>query len=56
MRLGALNSGQVQVIDAIPPVNYAQVKNNPKLDVITRENPGVPRVLYLNSDTGISAT
>ncbi|UXY08907.1 ABC transporter substrate-binding protein [Kosakonia sp. ML.JS2a] len=53
VRLGALNSGQVQVIDAIPPVNYAQVKNNPKLDVITRENPGVPRVLYLNSDTGI---
>jgi peptide/nickel transport system substrate-binding protein len=27
------------VIDAIPPVNYAQVKNNPKLDVITRKTP-----------------
>ncbi|MCU5772273.1 ABC transporter substrate-binding protein [Erwiniaceae bacterium BAC15a-03b] len=49
VRLGALNSGQVQVIDAIPPVNYAQVKKNPKLTVVTRENPGIPRVLYLNT-------
>lgn len=48
VRLGALNSGQVQVIDAIPPVNFAQVKKNSKLEVITRDNPGVPRVLYLN--------
>ena len=49
VRLGALDSGQVQVIDAIPPVNFAQVKKNSKLEVVTRENPGIPRVLYLNT-------
>lgn len=52
VRLGALSSGQVQAIDAIPPVNAAQVKKNPRLEVITRENPGVNRVLYLNIARG----
>lgn len=52
VRLGALNSGQVQAIDAIPPVNYAQVTKNTRLQVITRENPGVNRVLYLNIAQG----
>lgn len=52
VRLGALNSGQIQAIDAVPPVNFKQVKNNPKLNVITHENPGVNRVLYLNTGKG----
>ncbi|EKT65079.1 ABC transporter substrate-binding protein [Providencia burhodogranariea] len=53
VRLGALNSGQIQVIDAVPPVNFKQVKNNPRLNVITQENPGVNRVLYLNTEKGV---
>lgn len=53
VRLGALNSGQIQAIDAVPPVNFKQVKNNPKLNVITYENPGVNRVLYLNTGKGV---
>lgn len=53
VRLGALNSGQIQAIDAVPPVNFKQVKSNPKLNVITHENPGVNRVLYLNTGKGI---
>ncbi|WP_369309432.1 ABC transporter substrate-binding protein [Providencia rettgeri] len=53
VRLGALNSGQIQAIDAVPPVNFKQVKNNPKLNVITHENPGVNRVLYLNTGKGV---
>lgn len=52
VRLGALNSGQIQAIDAIPPVNYAQVQKNDRLRVVTRENPGVNRVLYLNITRG----
>ncbi|HHG8771738.1 TPA: ABC transporter substrate-binding protein [Raoultella planticola] len=52
VRLGALNSGQAQAIDAIPPLNYAQVAKNPRLQVLTRENPGVNRVLYLNIAQG----
>lgn len=51
-RLGALNSNQVQAIDAVPPVNYAQVKANSHLTVSTKENPGVVRVLYLNTTKG----
>lgn len=53
VRLGALNSGQIQAIDAVPPVNFKQVKSNPKLNVITHENPGVNRVLYLNTGKGV---
>ncbi|ENZ0348282.1 ABC transporter substrate-binding protein [Morganella morganii] len=53
VRLGALNSGQIQAIDAVPPVSFKQVKSNFKLNVITHENPGVNRVLYLNTGKGI---
>ncbi|CAK9883937.1 MAG: Glutathione-binding protein GsiB [Candidatus Erwinia impunctatus] len=53
VRLGALNSGQIQAIDAVPPVNFKQDKNNPKSNVITHENPGVNRVLYLNTGKGV---
>ncbi|EHD23307.1 MULTISPECIES: ABC transporter substrate-binding protein [Brenneria] len=52
VRLGALNSGQVHAIDAIPPVNHAQVLKNGKLQVVSYENPGVNRVLYLNIAQG----
>ncbi|ACS87239.1 ABC transporter substrate-binding protein [Musicola paradisiaca] len=52
VRLGALNSGQVQAIDAVPPANIASVKKDTRLNVITRENPGVNRVLYLNTTRG----
>jgi len=52
VRLGALTSGQIQAIDAIPPVNAKSVKNNPALEVKTKENPGIVRVLYLNTSKG----
>ncbi len=52
VRLGALTSGQIQAIDAVPPVNAKSVKNNPALEVKTKENPGVSEVLYLNTSRG----
>lgn len=52
VRLGALTSGQVQAIDAIPPVNAKSVRSNAQLKVKTKENPGVVRVLYLNTSKG----
>ncbi|WP_425428599.1 ABC transporter substrate-binding protein [Brenneria roseae] len=52
VRLGALTSNQVQAIDAVPPANYPSVKKNPRLDVLTYENPGVNRVLYFNTTKG----
>ncbi|GLW36115.1 peptide ABC transporter [Pectobacterium carotovorum subsp. carotovorum] len=52
VRLGALTSGQLQAIDAVPPANFSTVKKNPRLDVITKENPGVNRVLYFNTTKG----
>ncbi|RLM24511.1 ABC transporter substrate-binding protein [Brenneria alni] len=52
VRLGALTSGQIQAIDAVPPANYPSVKKNPRLDVITYENPGINRVLYFNTTKG----
>lgn len=53
VRLGALTSGQLQAIDAVPPANYSAVKKNPRLDVISYENPGINRVLYLNTSKGL---
>ncbi|MGM3172998.1 ABC transporter substrate-binding protein [Dickeya lacustris] len=52
VRLGALSSGQVLAIDAVPPANAASLKSDPKLELIARENPGVNRVLYLNTSRG----
>ncbi|MCG8709874.1 ABC transporter substrate-binding protein [Brenneria sp. 4F2] len=49
VRLGALRSGQLQAIDAIPPANFSAVKRDTRLEVITRESPGVNRVLYMNT-------
>ncbi|EIC86154.1 ABC transporter substrate-binding protein [Serratia sp. M24T3] len=53
VRLGALTSGQIQAIDAVPPVNAKSVKSNPALEVKTKENPGIVRVVYLNTSRGI---
>lgn len=53
VRLGALTSGQIQAIDAVPPVNAKSVKNNPSLEVKTKENPGIVRVIYLNTSKGV---
>lgn len=49
VRLGALNSGQLQAIDEIPPANFRAVQANGQLQVVTRENPGVNRSLFLNT-------
>lgn len=53
VRLGALTSGQIQAIDAVPPVNAKSVKSNPSLEVKTKENPGIVRVIYLNTSKGV---
>ncbi|MHC6220716.1 ABC transporter substrate-binding protein [Arthrobacter sp. MMS24-S77] len=52
VRLGALTSGQVQAIDEVPPANFQSVKANDKLQVITKENPGVNRSFFLNTSSG----
>jgi peptide/nickel transport system substrate-binding protein len=48
VRLGALNSGQLQAIDELPPVNFRSVQANDRLQIVTRENPGVNFSLFLN--------
>ncbi|WP_421595648.1 ABC transporter substrate-binding protein [Rahnella sp. PD4] len=52
VRLGALTSGQVQAIDAVPPANVRALQRNPQVSILTKENPGIPRVLYLNTSKG----
>jgi peptide/nickel transport system substrate-binding protein len=52
VRLGALTSGQVQAIDDVPPANFRSVEANYQLQVVTRENPGINRSLFLNSSKG----
>jgi peptide/nickel transport system substrate-binding protein len=52
VRLGALASGQVQAIDAVPPTNYRAVQGNGKLQVVTKENPGVNSSYFLNTSKG----
>jgi peptide/nickel transport system substrate-binding protein len=49
VRLGALISGQLQAIDEIPSANFRAVQANGQLQVLTRENPGVNRSLFLNT-------
>lgn len=49
VRLGALSSGQVQAIDEVPPANYRSVQGTDKLQVVTRENPGVNSSYFLNT-------
>lgn len=52
VRLGALASGQVQAIDDVPPANRRTILANDRLQVVTRENPGVNRSLFLNTSKG----
>jgi len=52
VRLGALTSGQLQAIDEVPPVNFRSVQANDRLQVVTRENPGINRALFLNTSRG----
>jgi peptide/nickel transport system substrate-binding protein len=52
VRLGALSSGQVQAIDEVPPANFRSVQADNRLQVVTRENPGVNRSLFLNTSKG----
>ncbi|MEP7453630.1 ABC transporter substrate-binding protein [Phyllobacterium sp. SB3] len=52
VRLGALNSGQLDAIDNVPPANYRSVQANDKLQVVTRENPGVNTAFFLNTSRG----
>jgi len=49
VRLGALRSGQVQAIEAVPPTEVEAVSADPGLDVLTYDNPGVTYSLFLNS-------
>jgi peptide/nickel transport system substrate-binding protein len=49
VRLGALNSGQLQAIDEVPPANFRSVQANDALQVVTRENPGINHSLFLNT-------
>jgi len=52
VRLGALISGQLQAIDEVPPANYRSVQANDRLQVVTRQNPGINRALFLNTSKG----
>lgn len=52
VRLGALSSGQAQAIDEVPPANFRSIQADARLQVVTRENPGVNRALFLNTSRG----
>jgi peptide/nickel transport system substrate-binding protein len=52
VRLGALTSGQLQAIDDVPPANARSLQADEKLQVLTRENPGINRSLFLNTSRG----
>lgn len=52
VRLGALISDQLQAIDDIPPANFRSVEANDRLLVMTRQNPGINRALFLNTSRG----
>lgn len=51
-RLGALQSGELQAIDEVPPANEASIKNSSTLKVVTYSNPGVPEAYFLNTSKG----
>ncbi|GAA1934220.1 ABC transporter substrate-binding protein [Kitasatospora viridis] len=48
VRVGALNSGQVQVAKAVPPQNVAAVKANPAVKLLGQSEPGGNYNLWLN--------
>lgn len=49
VRLGALTSGQVHAIDDVPPANLRSIQDDAQLALLTRENPGINRSLFLNT-------
>jgi peptide/nickel transport system substrate-binding protein len=49
VRLGALRSGQVQAIEAVPPTDFQAVDSDPALQVVSYDNPGVTYSLFLNT-------
>jgi peptide/nickel transport system substrate-binding protein len=51
-RLGALTSGQVDAIASVPPVNVAQLKENPGFTVSTAQAPGGNYNYYPNTHSG----
>jgi peptide/nickel transport system substrate-binding protein len=48
VRVGALNSGEVDMIGALPPVDVAAVKANPALQFIRQDAAGGNYLLFLN--------
>lgn len=52
VRLGALRSGQVDAIDNVPPANFKTLQDDPALQVVTRESPGVNASFFLNASRG----
>lgn len=52
VRLGALISGEVQAIDDVPPSDFRSVQENDRLQLATRQNPGINRALFLNTSKG----
>lgn len=49
VRVGALNSGQVQVADPIPAADVKTVKANSQLNLLTTDAPGANYTLVLNT-------
>jgi len=55
VRVGALQSGQVNVIEGVPGTSAALFKNNPGYRYISALNTGTPYSLYFNTKFGPSA-
>lgn len=51
-RLGALTSGQVDVIEDVPPESVETLKAAPGLQFVRKEIPGAVFTIYLNASTG----
>ena len=48
-RFGALQSGEVHVIETVPPESFAVAKKSPNLKVLDGKRPGVPTGLSMNT-------
>ncbi|MFE6157926.1 ABC transporter substrate-binding protein [Streptomyces sp. NPDC056486] len=51
-RFAAVQSGQVDVIDALPPEDQASAEGDNRLEVVSRDRPGNPTNLALNTARG----
>jgi peptide/nickel transport system substrate-binding protein len=51
-RFGSLTSGQVNVIEDVPPVDVSTLKATSSLALLSRPQPGVPYMLELNTESG----